>query len=63
MDNIKGGMGFGSIIFVVLFILKLTGNVDMSWFWVLSSFIWAPLVFIIPIFLFVGFIILISFLF
>jgi hypothetical protein len=38
----KGGMGFGIFIFLVLLILKATGNIAMHWGWVLTSFIWAP---------------------
>lgn len=37
------GFGIGTLTFIVLLILKLTGNINMSWFWVISSIIWAPL--------------------
>ena len=32
----------GGIVFVILFVLKLLGEIDMSWFWVLTSWIWVP---------------------
>lgn len=38
-----GGIGLGGVVFVVLLVLKLTENIAMSWFLVLTSVIWAPL--------------------
>lgn len=38
-----GGLGLGGVVFVVLLVLKLTENIAMSWFLVLTSVIWAPL--------------------
>ena len=35
-----------SILTVVFIVLKLTGNIDWSWFWVCSP-MWAPIVFLI----------------
>lgn len=37
-----GGISLSTVAFVVLLILKITGNIAMSWFWVLTSFIWIP---------------------
>lgn len=38
----NGGIGVGTLIFLVLVILKATDKIVMSWFWVLTSIIWAP---------------------
>lgn len=49
----SGGMSLGGVVFVVLLILKLTENLTMSWFWVITSFIWAPVGIILAIIFFV----------
>lgn len=36
-----GGVGLFVIMGVVLLVLKLTGNTDLSWFWVIAPF-WLP---------------------
>jgi hypothetical protein len=40
------GMGLGSVLLVVFVVLKLTDNIDWSWWWVLSP-IWIPLCLVI----------------
>lgn len=35
-------ISLGTIVFGVLLVLKLLGEIDMSWFWVLTSWIWVP---------------------
>ena len=35
-------IGLGTLVFVILFVLKILGQIDMHWFWVLTSWIWAP---------------------
>jgi len=35
-------ISLGTLIFIILFVLKLLGQIDMHWFWVLTSWIWAP---------------------
>lgn len=36
-DNTKSsGMGCCSTLFLIFIVLKLTGNIDWSWWWVLS---------------------------
>lgn len=35
------GMGFGSVLFFIFLILKLTGNIDWSWWWVTAP-LWVP---------------------
>lgn len=57
MANSKtsGGIGLPAILFIVFLILKLTDNIDWSWWWVTSP-LWIPfaVVFgIIAIFLFI----------
>jgi hypothetical protein len=38
----SNGIGFGTVLFLVFLVLKLTGNIDWSWWWVTSP-IWIPL--------------------
>lgn len=38
----SSGLGLGSILGVVFIVLKLTGNIDWDWAWVLSPF-WIPI--------------------
>jgi len=38
----KGGIGLPTILFIVFVTLKLTGNIDWSWWWVASP-IWIPI--------------------
>ena len=35
-------MGIGMVLFIVFLILKLTGTIDWSWWWVTSP-LWIPL--------------------
>jgi hypothetical protein len=37
----ESGIGLDIILFVVFLILKLTGNIDWSWWWVTSP-LWIP---------------------
>jgi hypothetical protein len=39
----RTSISFGTLIFIILFILKIIGQTDMSWFWVLTSWIWVPI--------------------
>ena len=50
--NIRLGPGVGGLLGVLFVALKLTGQIDWSWFWVLAPF-WIPWVFIGGILLFV----------
>lgn len=36
------GIGLGTILFIIFLILKLTNNIDWSWWWVTSP-LWIPL--------------------
>lgn len=40
------GIGLDVILFVVFLILKLTGNIDWSWWWVTSP-LWIPIVIVL----------------
>ncbi len=37
----SSGIGLTGVLFVVFLVLKLTGNIDWSWWWVTSP-IWIP---------------------
>ena len=37
----SNGIGLPGVLFVVFLVLKLTGNIDWSWWWVTSP-IWIP---------------------
>ena len=41
-QNTSSGMGIGMILFIVFLILKLTGTINWSWWWVTSP-LWIPL--------------------
>jgi hypothetical protein len=41
-NNTSNGLGLGTVLFLVFLILKLTGNIDWSWWWVTSP-LWIPL--------------------
>ena len=36
MENKTQGIGLGGVLFVVFLVLKLTGHIDWSWWWVTS---------------------------
>lgn len=37
----NNGMGIGMVLFIVFLVLKLTGTIDWSWWWVTSP-LWIP---------------------
>jgi hypothetical protein len=43
-NNTSNGIGFGTVLFLVFLVLKLTGNIDWSWWWVTAP-LWIPLTF------------------
>jgi hypothetical protein len=45
MENRKQTTSITTILLVVFVVLKLTNNIDWSWWWVLSP-IWIPIAFI-----------------
>jgi hypothetical protein len=40
--NKKGGMGLGMVLFIIFMVLKLTNNIDWSWWWVTCP-LWIPI--------------------
>jgi hypothetical protein len=41
MNNKSEGLGLGTILFLIFLVLKLTHNIDWSWWWVFSP-LWIP---------------------
>ncbi len=41
-----GGIGFGGVLFIVFLVLKLTGHITWSWWWVFSP-LWIPFAIVI----------------
>jgi hypothetical protein len=41
-ENTSSGMGIGMVLFIVFLVLKLTGVINWSWWWVTSP-LWIPL--------------------
>lgn len=46
----SGGIGFYDLLTIAFIVLKLTGYIDWSWWWVVSP-IWIPIVLIIAVYL------------
>jgi len=42
-DNSSNGLGLGTVLFLIFLVLKLTGHIDWSWWWVTSP-IWIPVI-------------------
>jgi len=40
-SSASGGVGFGGMLFIVFLVLKLTGNINWSWWWVTAP-LWIP---------------------
>ena len=55
-NNTSNGLGLGTVLFIVFLILKLTGNIDWSWWWVTSP-LWIPLSLMVVI-IFIGLILI-----
>jgi hypothetical protein len=51
MSNSKesNGIGLAGILFIVFLVLKLTGNITWSWWWITSP-IWIPVALYVSIF-------------
>ena len=58
----SSGIGLTGALFVVFLVLKLTGNIDWSWWWVTSP-LWIPLALVACIFLVAVFIIMLLLIF
>lgn len=46
----SGGIGFCGLLTIAFIVLKLTGYIDWSWWWVVSP-IWIPIALIIAVYL------------
>lgn len=46
--NTSNNIGFGTLLAILFIVLKLTGYIDWSWWWVLAP-IWIPLAIVILI--------------
>lgn len=51
----EGGIGLDIILFIVFLILKLTGEIDWSWWWVTSP-LWIPVGIVFAVFIIAAFI-------
>jgi hypothetical protein len=40
-SNASDGIGLGGVLFCIFLVLKLTGHIDWSWWWVTSP-LWIP---------------------
>jgi len=58
----SSGIGLTGVLFVVFLVLKLTGNIDWSWWWVTSP-LWIPVALVVSIFLVAVFIIMLLLIF
>jgi hypothetical protein len=44
----NNGLGCGTVLFFIFLTLKLTDNIDWSWWWVFAP-LWIPLALVIPL--------------
>lgn len=56
-SNTGSGLSLTAVLFIVFLVLKLTGNIDWSWWWVTSP-LWIPLALVAAIFVIVLFVVL-----
>lgn len=47
------GIGFATVLFMIFMVLKLTGNIDWSWWWVTAP-LWGGVALMVAIVFFVG---------
>ena len=45
ISNSGNGLGFGTVLFLVFLVLKLTNYIDWSWWWVTAP-LWIPILII-----------------
>lgn len=58
-SNSSNGLGFGTILFLVFLVLKLTNYIDWSWWWVTSP-LWIPIVIVLGILAIMGIVVLVD---
>lgn len=51
--NTSNGLGLGMILFLIFMTLKLTGDIDWSWWWVTAP-LWIPVAILLVVFAVVG---------
>jgi hypothetical protein len=51
--NTSNGLGLGMILFSIFMTLKLTGDIDWSWWWVTSP-LWIPVALLFVVFAVIG---------
>ena len=61
-NKTNNGIGLSGILFIVFLVLKLTGNIDWSWFWVTSP-LWIPIGIAVSLFFIVVFVIILLLIF
>lgn len=54
-SNSSSGIGFGTVLFLIFLVLKLTNYIDWSWWWVTAP-LWIPIAIIFVVF-FIAFLI------
>jgi uncharacterized membrane protein YtjA (UPF0391 family) len=54
-SNTGGGMGLGTILFLIFLVLKLTNYIDWSWWWVSSPLWITAILYIVIVTVFVMF--------
>ena len=58
----SSGIELTGVLFIVFLVLKLTGNIDWSWWWVTSP-LWIPIAFVLSIVFIIFMIIIIAMMF
>jgi hypothetical protein len=52
-SNSSNGLGLGMVLFLIFMTLKLTGDINWSWWWVTSP-LWIPILVLLAVFTGVG---------
>lgn len=60
--NSNNGIGLSGILFIVFLVLKLTGNIDWSWWWVTSP-LWIPVAIVLSVILAILLIVVVAIMF
>jgi uncharacterized membrane protein YtjA (UPF0391 family) len=55
-SNTGGGMGLGTILFLIFLVLKLTNYIDWSWWWVTAPLWITAILYIVIVTIFINFI-------
>jgi uncharacterized membrane protein YtjA (UPF0391 family) len=54
-SNTGGGMGLGTILFLIFLVLKLTNYIDWSWWWVTAPLWITAILYIVIVTIFINF--------